>query len=129
VFAFIKQVVNQSVANQIRDRNAKKRDGRRTRSLNRARANSSEGDFVELVADENPLGQVGPLLELALDVEVVLDRLQQDQKDLCALLGIETVAELARRFNQSRSTVQDKVRRLQSKFSEMDVDKYLNDCS
>ncbi|WP_425613603.1 sigma factor [Anatilimnocola sp. NA78] len=124
VLAFIKRIVNQSIANQLRDRFAPKRDIRRVHSLHRARTCNDSRD--ESLQQPTTADGVGALLEMAIDVDEVIDQLELDQQELCRLLKIESTSELARRFNRARSTVQDNVNRLRSEFEKRSVDQYLD---
>lgn len=124
VLAFIKRVVNQSLANQMRDRLACKRDPRRTTSLSKP-LSTGGGTLTELIADEKNSGARQRLLELALDVDEVLSQLEKDQQELCAALGLESISELARKCNRPRSTLQGEVQQLRPKFERGGVNEYL----
>lgn len=125
VLPFIQRVVNQSIANQIRDRFARKRDPRQTSSLDADKTGGNQGRWADQLDDGNE--HLSALLDLALDVEEVISQLAADQQELCAGLGIESIAELARRFKQPRSTVQDAVRKVRRRFESSGLDGYLKD--
>jgi Mn-dependent DtxR family transcriptional regulator len=52
------------------------------------------------------------LIDSGLDINEVVDRLAQEQQELCEALGIHSVSELARCMGMARSTLDDRVRKL-----------------
>jgi len=125
VIAFIKQVVNQSMANQLRDRWATKRDPRRTTSLGQTAASGSSSEKLDIAHPLSGNDAAESLVDLALDVDEVISRLTQERQELCSVLGVESVAELARRFERPRTTLNDEVSRLRRTFESAGLRGYL----
>lgn len=124
VQVMIVRIVDQSIANQLRDRNAAKR--------NRARVEWTETcvqaeDWEQLVELEQRHAGRSPqeLADLGMDVEAILAELTNAQRELCRGLGIHSVSELARRFNRPRTTIQSQVSQLRRRFEEKGLEEYL----
>jgi RNA polymerase sigma-70 factor (ECF subfamily) len=127
-------VVENALANILRDRQAQKRDGRRVRSLN---------VFVD-VGEETPveLAQaIGPrehgawrgrhprspeeLAQLASDVARVLVGLPAKLRDLAERLKEDSLSQIARDTGVPRTTLYESVRRLRQIFERAGLGKYL----
>lgn len=117
VLFFIKRVVEQSLANQIRDRKAKRRDFRRTVSLHRREADFDGAELADLLRDNSPYGKAQTWWhwQKTIDIKDTIAKLKPEEQELCVKLGIITVAEIVRDTKLPRSTVQGQVERLSCK--------------
>ena len=133
VLAFIERIVNQSIANQVRERIAKKRDPRSVRSLNTSVGNTSPrrelGDAISQVHLDARLGRLSryalDLVALGMDLEETLAELSQEQQELCKALRIESIGELAERLQVPPTTLKDKVRKLRRVLEDRDLQEYV----
>jgi RNA polymerase sigma factor (sigma-70 family) len=127
----ILRVIDQSIANQLRDRTAKKRDPLSVRSLygspNDSKSRDELGDRVSnLDADRRrECRSQFEMADLGLDLEEVIAELSRDQQELCEALGIESVSELARRLETPRTTLNDKVRTVRRALEDRGLEDYL----
>ena len=133
VMVFIQKVVEQSISNQIRDRLAQKRDPRGVRSLNTGFGGTDkDGELRDVVGQIHVDGRRGNLsfvaqeiVEMGIDTDEVIAQLPQDLQDLCRALGDVSVAELARRLEQPRTTLQDQVRTIRGHLEDTGLRDYL----
>jgi RNA polymerase sigma factor (sigma-70 family) len=116
VLFFIKRIVQQSLANQIRERRAECRDYRRSISINRPFADWTNEDLCDILPNTSPDGRSHHWCQELMEVREAVQRLDSRERDLCVSLSIVSVAEVSQVANIPRSTVQDQVRRLRPKF-------------
>ncbi|WP_254508567.1 hypothetical protein [Anatilimnocola floriformis] len=119
VLFFIKQIVDQSIANQVRARKSQCRN-RRTLSIH---SPSSELDGAELshsLRDDTVHGQSQNWWhwQKTIDIKDTIANLRPEEQELCVQLGIISIAEIVRNAKLPRSTLQDRVSRLRSKMRE-----------
>jgi len=132
---FVARIIDRKVATLIRDRSCEKRDPRREEcSLNEC-IDDGEGGSVEhiqtIAAEEADrwLGrQARPdqeTVELALDVEAVINRLPDNLRRLCELLKTGSIADAARAMGVPRTTLNDHVKKLREVFEAAGLRDYL----
>jgi RNA polymerase sigma factor (sigma-70 family) len=122
---FVSVVIKRFAANLLRQRYAAKRDFRRVRSLSASVADEHE----ERTTREATLSQeeydtwrgrstqgVLEQVQIKLDASDLLAKLSATDRTLAQYLGLESLSQIARLLGRSRSTVADKVRRLQGRF-------------
>ena len=132
VLAFINRIVNQSIANQIRDRTAEKRDSRSVRSLNVSAGNDRQrrelGDSVTQAHLDARVGRLSPQalhqVELGMDLEETLAEFSPGNRELCEKLQVDSVCELARRLSMPRATLTDWVRKLRRVLKDRGLNEY-----
>ena len=128
-------VHGRKVATLIRHRNSQMRDPRREAcSLNEC-IDDGEGGTVERVqtiAAEEADRRLGrqarsdqETVELALDVEEVLNRLPDNLRGLCELLKTGSIADAARAMGVPRMTLNDHVKKLREFFEAAGLRDYL----
>ena len=130
VLVFIKTIVNQCVASLIRDRFRQKRDSRRTRSLNAPcdRTGTELGDAIsdaQSGCDDCCHRAHTDLSDLGMDVDATIAELTFEQQQLCKVLGINSISELARRFEMPRTTLSDRVRKVRRNFEDRGLRDYV----
>jgi DNA-directed RNA polymerase specialized sigma24 family protein len=134
VLAFIGQVVDQSIANQIRSRIARKRDSLGMQSLSAPSGDPDGPGELGDVVDQSHLdatrGQhprdAFDLTDLGLDLEQTLAQLATEQQQLCEALGVDSISALAGRWNVSRRTLRDRVRAVRQRMEEAGLRDYLD---
>lgn len=121
-------IVDQSIANQLRDRTAQKRDPGRVQKLHADADVDLGAQFSQLDLDvqrQRSTRDPTERADLGIDLAEVLDELTQDQRELCEALGIESFAELARRLKRPRTTLQDIVRKVRRQFEDAGLKAYV----
>jgi RNA polymerase sigma factor (sigma-70 family) len=133
VLAFIGRVVNQSIANQIRSRIARKRDSLGMQSLSAPSGDlDSPGELGDVVDQSHLNARRGQqprdafdITDLGLDLEETLAQLAADQRQLCEALGVDSVSALAGRWSVSRRTLRDRVRAVRKRLEDAGFRDYL----
>ena len=132
--AFATAVVDQCVANLLRDRRARKRDVRGVGSLDAPAAAGDDGRptpaaTISRHERDARLGvsprEEGDLAQLKLDVESVLAGLPPDLRDLAERLKGQSVAEIVRDLGVARSSLYPNIRRLRRRFENCGLKDYL----
>jgi RNA polymerase sigma-70 factor (ECF subfamily) len=132
--AFVTMVVEQSVANILRDKQAAKRDHRRVTSLNVTVAAFEDGsiELAEAVGEREHNARrcrqprsAEELAQLISDVTEVMASLPDDLRELAEGLISQPLAAIAREWGVPRTTLGDRVRRLRRRFEDAGLQAYL----
>lgn len=115
---FANRILANLVANQLRDRQALKRNPGILHRLD------SQGPAAEDTTRSATLSDL-ERTELRLDLEAVFQQLPPDLRLLAERLMRQTVSEISRQTKVPRSTVQSRVRRLRSWFEQHDLRDFL----
>jgi RNA polymerase sigma-70 factor (ECF subfamily) len=124
---FVTTVIERRVANILRDRRAKKRDWRRTTSLNP----SGEGGTPDVGHDQHDERHGcqhrgdEELAQLALDVAEVLTSLPESLSSLADQLRSKSISEVTRESGVPRTTLIGHVRKLRQLFEKTGLQNYL----
>jgi RNA polymerase sigma factor (sigma-70 family) len=127
--AFLGAAIHKHLANLLRNRQARRRDYRRTSALDVRPDSQAEGTRADALADtahDARLGRHGRSAEeqarLRQDVADVVARLPDDLRVLAELLQTRTLAEAARELGVSRSTLVGQRERLRQWFERAGLD-------
>ena len=123
VFANDKTFLNQCVASLMRDRFRLKRDARRARSLNKKIGRADGAELGDTLCCRH--GNDQKIADLGMDIDETIAQLTRDQKQLCEVLGVTSVSELARRFEMPRTTLSDRVGKVRHVFEDRGMRDYL----
>lgn len=124
---FVTTVVNRCAANLLRDQRALKRDRDRLDSLHGKVKAPGEapvelGDCLDTTERNRHRGQAPrDQLEqesLAVDVTSLLEKLNDDDRDLAERLRETSISQAARELGVPRTTLNDAVRRLRQRFED-----------
>ncbi|HEY7158949.1 MAG TPA: hypothetical protein VH575_33700 [Gemmataceae bacterium] len=130
---FVITVLTTGGANLLRARFAAQRDFRRVGSLHqRVRADDGRAELGQTLCQQQQDARQGRYprgeaegVGLVLDVAEVLARLPHDQRELAEQLKHYSLAEVARRLQVPRSTLQTRVRQLREIFDHAGLRDYL----
>lgn len=135
---FITAIVDRRIANLVRDQEAECRDHRRVeRSLDDWVPDEGDGGgegetwttFGKTLTENQVKAHTGQvkrsgheLSELALDIEAVMCRLDDDDRRLCLLLQVKTPLEVSRETGMARSHVYKRISAIRRAFLEAGFD-------
>ena len=131
---FIAQVVEHKIAMIIAARKAGLRDYRLCDCSLNDQLEDDEGgsvDRMETIDQEDYLSRTGRLSrsspeirDLALDIRMTLDSLSPELRELCSLLGTDTVLEISREKGIPRGRIYESLKELREIFEDAGLRKY-----
>ena len=130
---FATVVVERDVANILREARAGKRDPRRVRSLDTTMIGTGERtDVARDVSDTESDRRCGrhsrnaaDLAQLGIDLTEVIAKLPPCLREVCQRLQFKSIAQIARDLGIPRTTLNDIVRRIRSRFEQAGLRNYL----
>lgn len=129
VFVFIGRVVGQSIANQLENRFAQRRNERSKRSLHESVRNEGKPEELGNLLDHDrrkpPSRPVMDYVELGLDFEDALAGLTEDERQLCQILRANSISAAAAELATPRTTLNDKVRKIRRELEDRDLEDYI----
>jgi RNA polymerase sigma-70 factor (ECF subfamily) len=132
--AYLATTVSHGIASMIRDKQAEKRDHRRSCSIHTVIGNDEDGpvELSDTIGPREANARLGiaprsdaALAELGMDVADVMTQLPDDLRELCARLQHSSVSQIARDMGVPRTTVSTAVARLRAYFEEAGMRRHL----
>ncbi len=132
--AFVATTVRRHIASMIRDSLAEKRDYRCTSSLHVSVGDEDDpAELADTICQCHVPSRRGQVqrapqeqVELRLDIAECLEHLEDDRlREFCQLLQSRSVAQAARDLDVPRTTLNDWLRKLRSRFEERGLRQYL----
>lgn len=129
---FMTRIIENHICTILEARHARCRDWRMCRTSLNDKVGNCEGSVAERIDMVNSEGVFGcheeepkavRLEELRLDLKQVIDSLPPDQQDLCERLCHSNIREIARETCVHRSTLYDKLYKIQEAFMEAGIKK------
>lgn len=132
---FVARVIDRKVGKLIRHRNCQMRDPQREDFSLNEHIDDGDGGTIErsqtIAADEldrrlfRRARSDQEAVELALDVEAMLQRLPDNLRRVCELLKTASIAEAARQLGLPRTTLHDQVKKIRKFFEQAGLRDYL----
>jgi RNA polymerase sigma factor (sigma-70 family) len=132
--AFARSVIERQAASLARHHAAQKRNGRGVLSLNVDVPVQDEGrvELAATISDREQQRRLGTRKlgdfehsELAHDLDVVLQRIPHEDRELIRALKWRTVADIARATGAPRTTIQSRIQKYRELFEDASLREYL----
>ncbi|MFM2094092.1 MAG: hypothetical protein RIS70_1216 [Planctomycetota bacterium] len=132
--AYVATAVSHGIASMIRDKQAEKRDHRKTSSINALVGKDEDGPVAlsDTIGPSEANARLGiaprsdaAMAELGMDVTDVMTQLPDDLRDLCVRLQHSSVSQIARDMGVPRTTISAAVGRLRAHFEQAGMRRHL----